>query len=1073
MAKSSRLSVICRVCAISALAFVLTFGPVAQAAWTEPGPGVIPADNNVPRPLNVETNFQGDVTGLWNNLTINTAGPCNSGDILSWDGDSWECGSGGGNIGLLEVLNNDSDASSYDGTIQIGDDIDPSAKLLINTDLNPYSSPLVVNGLNNLVSFSVVGGSFGGLITNNSSGAAALAYQDTGVWGMGDQYGVRGGVPNTGTPIGADAAAIYGESTNANAYAGYFKGGKGVNIDDSNLKINGIGGTQQRINLLGDNSNPSIELYHLGAQTVNLASFGDSYFNGGNVGIGTELPRYKAEIVADGTDVNLGVLNTNYDTAAPWSTAGIHIGIGVNASNQYNAGTRLFQEGVWSAQSINGVGNVFVLDNSDDPDGSFSFRTRKTNESTAERLFVGSNGVRVENSLRVNGTSDFEGKVSIQDGTEAAGRVLVSDASGLASWTDPGTINAGGGTTYSAGTNIDATRLADPINEIDIIDNPTFTGSAAIGSGTLNANAQLKVDQGNKAVGIQLINSAGTAQQSIVSTVESNTQAQVIFNVDRAVAANDSNWAVGTWSNAIANTNGKFFIYDLKTAETRFSIDKNGNVGVGHASADAINQLFEVTDSSDTAVISRVRVTDNNNNPELQLQYGPTSGSDHWGIFSDQANGDSLNFWSYNGGASGNRLTVLQNGNIGIGDVTPASLFTVGNGDLFQVNTAGDLIRIKNIAYAWPSAQGAAGTVLTNNGTGGLSWAPATGGATYTAETNIDGTKLAAGIIDVIDAPTFAGNVVINGQQLNHLADNDFYINSDGGLQLRMNADNDGVGTGSMAVNNSLNTTVLRVTDSGRVGIGTGAGTAFNLSNLVVAGSDVNDVPGLQIANNQPALAGTDPKSSIIFTRGSYNNAAQRQAMISSGAGATNFGVGYLSFYTNNGGLSERMRIDKDGNIGIANSAPTAKLDITGNIKINDGTAGPGKVLAAIDSTGLAHWENASTVISTGGWRWKAGPGDQTCGTFDGDYNPADYVVNNVELLRMIQFFNIGFYYPLTGTEDGFQPTSDGGDVVTYIQNNISNLIYHDADINHDYKIDLSELQRIIQYFNIGQYSCI
>lgn len=52
------------------------------------------------------------------------------------------------------------------------------------------------------------------------------------------------------------------------------------------------------------------------------------------------------------------------------------------------------------------------------------------------------------------------------------------------------------------------------------------------------------------------------------------------------------------------------------------------------------------------------------------------------------------------GASAGNDFTVDTDkfvvegdtGNVGIGDVSPASLFTVGNGDLFQVNSSGDII---------------------------------------------------------------------------------------------------------------------------------------------------------------------------------------------------------------------------------------------------------------------------------------------------------------------------------------------------------------------------------------------
>jgi len=67
-----------------------------------------------------------------------------------------------------------------------------------------------------------------------------------------------------------------------------------------------------------------------------------------------------------------------------------------------------------------------------------------------------------------------------------------------------------------------------------------------------------------------------------------------------------------------------------------------------------------------------------------------------------------------------------------------------------------------------------------------------------------------------------------------------------------------------------------------------------------------------------------------------------------------------LMFGTNN---TERMRIDSTGNVGIGTNSPSAKLDISGNIKIADGTQGAGKVLTS-DSNGLATWQTATSVGS-------------------------------------------------------------------------------------------------------------
>ncbi|MGD9643736.1 MAG: hypothetical protein AB7V08_13475 [Elusimicrobiales bacterium] len=70
-----------------------------------------------------------------------------------------------------------------------------------------------------------------------------------------------------------------------------------------------------------------------------------------------------------------------------------------------------------------------------------------------------------------------------------------------------------------------------------------------------------------------------------------------------------------------------------------------------------------------------------------------------------------------------NSLIYDSGTNIGIGDASPASLLTVGNGDLFQVDSSGNLVKLRNVAYSWPSAQGAANSLLQNNGSGVLTWA--------------------------------------------------------------------------------------------------------------------------------------------------------------------------------------------------------------------------------------------------------------------------------------------------------------------------------------------------------------
>jgi hypothetical protein len=62
------------------------------------------------------------------------------------------------------------------------------------------------------------------------------------------------------------------------------------------------------------------------------------------------------------------------------------------------------------------------------------------------------------------------------------------------------------------------------------------------------------------------------------------------------------------------------------------------------------------------------------------------------------------------------------NARVGVGTNAPASALSVGASSQFQVSSSGDLTRINDIPYSFPSSQGSANSILTNNGSGTLSW---------------------------------------------------------------------------------------------------------------------------------------------------------------------------------------------------------------------------------------------------------------------------------------------------------------------------------------------------------------
>jgi hypothetical protein len=63
--------------------------------------------------------------------------------------------------------------------------------------------------------------------------------------------------------------------------------------------------------------------------------------------------------------------------------------------------------------------------------------------------------------------------------------------------------------------------------------------------------------------------------------------------------------------------------------------------------------------------------------------------------------------------------------NVGIGTTTPLEKLSVGSISQFQINANGNIVRINNIPYSYPSIQGTANQVLLNDGSGNLTWASA------------------------------------------------------------------------------------------------------------------------------------------------------------------------------------------------------------------------------------------------------------------------------------------------------------------------------------------------------------
>ena len=112
-------------------------------------------------------------------------------------------------------------------------------------------------------------------------------------------------------------------------------------------------------------------------------------------------------------------------------------------------------------------------------------------------------------------------------------------------------------------------------------------------------------------------------------------------------------------------------------------------------------------------------------------------------------------------GTSGAHALLVDAGNVGIGTSVPSSLFSVGQNNQFQVDFSGDIKRINNVPYSFPSNQGSNGQALLNDGAGNLTWVhSATGGDLSGALTN-------ATVVKLQGVPVSA-SVPTNGQVLKY-----------------------------------------------------------------------------------------------------------------------------------------------------------------------------------------------------------------------------------------------------------------------------------------------------------------
>ncbi len=134
-------------------------------------------------------------------------------------------------------------------------------------------------------------------------------------------------------------------------------------------------------------------------------------------------------------------------------------------------------------------------------------------------------------------------------------------------------------------------------------------------------------------------------------------------------------WTTFGLNMGVSANSGSTWIQGNNTASGAVGINlqpSGGNVGIGIASTATAGETLDIKATNNTGI----RVT-NAANTNVQFALRTMGSNGDLGIFTTAA--ASLT----------QQMTVTAGGNLGIGDTTPSAMLTVGNGDLFQVNSSG------------------------------------------------------------------------------------------------------------------------------------------------------------------------------------------------------------------------------------------------------------------------------------------------------------------------------------------------------------------------------------------------